>query len=133
MGVFGVVTEPNTLVDAFMQKTHKNLQNDNVVKNPFIGCINKIDEGTQEAVWVIDMKPIYPDLSLFFGWLPFGITYYFFGWRWWQTLFLIICCSTVLWSAYFHYSMCVVGLRKYGYKGKIRFLSKRKLLVKKVV
>lgn len=125
--IFGLKTDKDEAVLNFYIETNKRLGRDDVVKNPFglskIGFIMREDK----VYLVCDLNPVWPDFSgylfiigfipLLFGFFKTSIFFYVLG--------LIV---LFLWSRYFFSLMMYLGLRKKGYKGKIRLVKDQELL-----
>ena len=125
MAVFGVETDADTSVIKFMKESHDRLQSNNIVDNPFNGRIIRAkDNNTKKYTYVVIMQPIYPKIYLI-GLFYIGIALLFTGMRLslWQLPGIILYATGIFWSKIFIYSGLKMGLRKYGYRGKVRLLS----------
>ncbi len=116
MAVFGLRTQENETVNRFVNLTRERINSDNLIFSPFVGTINKIDN-----LLIVYIEPIYYN----FTWLPLVAALFIFiykGLTYWLLPFLLIGCCTFFWSWPFYYLLFKAGLRKEGYKGKIKLV-----------
>ena len=119
MAIFGVTVEHEAAAVLFFSKVNKRLGVEDMVKNPFEGRILQVERG----FYVVDMKPIYPNMSWVFA-LPGFLGLLILGHLvWWVLLsFSIWGLFGFFWSRFFFFLMLWVGLRKVGYRGRVRLL-----------
>ena len=105
----------------FLNRFKANTSEINMVSNPFTSH-SKIKEFKDKLMFAVDITPVYPPAYLF-GLIPFGFGL-FFGINWLMiagiTLFWVI---GFFWTDIFYKIMLLIGLRKNGYKSKVRFIS----------
>lgn len=119
MVIFGVETEKESkAVDRFYKEVDEKLQGDNLVKNPFIGYVRRYG-----LVAVVKMHPVYPRVY-WFGLLSLVLSVFFrgFGWSWWHLPGFILLGISFFWSRYCFYTLLLLGLKKKGYRGKVKLL-----------
>lgn len=105
MAVFGVRLSDSEELDRFINRTRENLIGDNLVRNPFVGDIKKVN-----GVYIFNMKPIYPNFTMF-GWVTLAITYFFKGFTWWFLPSIILISLGVFWTPHFFYFFFKQGLK----------------------
>lgn len=117
MVIFGVELEKEA--DDFMRLSEERLNKKTIV---YKGYFKKFRD-----FYLIDIQPlIFP-----FYWIGFmGVlsTLYFAGLTIYLIPSIIISLSYLFWSKYFIYYMLMIGLRKSGYKGKIKLIKHEELL-----
>ena len=121
MATFGIETEKNINVIKFMEATHRRINSNNFLKSPFNGSVERIST-TFKAFYVVDIKPIYPNIPLFAGVIMAMICLVFFKWPF-IVASLIFFTLSLIWTRYFFQFMLKIGLKKAGYKENINFLS----------
>lgn len=134
MATLGIETETNIGVNVFMQQSNERLQNDNIVKNPFNGRIKKIYSNKGKDSYVIIMNPIYPRIyliGLFLMVVPLFFTGFYVSW--WLLPGAIIFSLGIFWSKIFVLLGLFIGLRKHGYKGKVKYLSNNEIIRRMVL
>lgn len=131
MVTFAVEVEDNNIVYEFMRDTHKRLQRKDLVKNPFIGRVVFLPRRLDytKIIYLIEMESVYPKIYIF-GFLILASFLIIFGFN--KPLLLIIAIIFIspglLHTKIFNYLIMSKGLRKAGYKGKIKLLSNGILL-----
>jgi len=123
MAVIGLKVEGNSETLRFWKDTEERFAANDLGRNPFETKIKHLS--MNETVLII--KPVYPRFWLF-GLLPLAIGL-FFGWKVsiWIGLSVVFL-GVAFWSAPFYALMLYFGLRKSGYKGKVRFMSMNKIV-----
>lgn len=130
MALFGFRAEHKKELTNFMLATQKKLESNNVVYNPFIAKIkefNLISEGEPEVIYLIDMNPIYLNFTPI-GWFMAFAVLVLFGFSWWITPGVVITLLGVFWTPEFYYIMFRLGLKKAGYKGKVKRLRNEAII-----
>lgn len=112
------------IINDFMKDTKEKLKDYDIVKNPFKGGIV---EFVDKNIYVIEMTPVYYNFSVF-GYVYILIIYVFIGLSLWAIPGIILVIMGLFWSKYFFFFMLKIGLKKYGYKGKIKLLKNKDLL-----
>ena len=74
-------------------------------------------------MYLIDMEPMYPNFTPYIATILF-IFFVYFGPRWWQVPMLLLSLLGVCWTRFFLYPFLRWGLRKSGYKGKAKWISR---------
>jgi len=126
MVIFGIKTSKNFTFKKYVEDTQRRLNNNNFIKSPFNGKIERIST-TFDYFYIVDIKPIIPNIPLFacvimgmiclvFFKIPFVIAGIVFG------------LLSLLWSRFFFQFMFKIGLKKKGFKEKIVFLNPSKAL-----
>ena len=127
MAIFGVeVSEDNDKLRSYIEQFELRGRDKNYLKNPF--TIKTFQKKNLLAVYI---EPIYFNFS-YIGLVSSSII--FFIWRrWWGMLMIAtFLLFSLFWNGCFYYMVFYFGLRKNGYKGKIKYLSKKKVLEKMV-
>lgn len=125
MVLFGLETEKSEKVLKWFSQTQKRGDSENMVKNPFkVKMKFFIDEKTLLA---INIEPLYPNVPIL-GWITLIGMYFLFGLKWYLVFPFFIGCLVIFWSTPFYYIMAVRGIRKAGYKGPIKFASKKRII-----
>lgn len=126
MAVFGIEADRKATVHVFMEQSNKRLQKNNLVANPFYGTIKQLPvRGTGKRVqYVIVMDPVYPRFYLS-GILVILVAGMFTQFRlnWGMYAGVGILSLGFFWSRTFFYLMLSLGLKRAGYKGKVRLLN----------
>jgi hypothetical protein len=118
MAFFIVKTRNEPLVRSFFSDVKARLENDDLLKNQYRGNIF-FKAKDKEAYFFIKMSPIW------FGFYKFGIFPFILGlffmkvWLWLPGL--IILGFGFFWSPFFLFFLIFLGLRKKGYKGRVRY------------
>lgn len=124
MVIFGIELDRNKKAIAFMEETHRRLQVPNTVTNPFYGDIKRLSlEGEDKDHYVLVMDPVYPKLYKI-GYFLLAGAFIFTGFRWSIAYLpgIILSATSFFWSRFFMYLGLVLGLKKAGYKGKVKLL-----------
>lgn len=114
---------------SFMKDTQLRLQNPSLAQNPFQGKIVNMQSQGNKDYYLIHMKPIYPRIYLM-GLLWMMIAFMFNGVGVWLLPGILLFGTGAIWSKFFFYSVMRIGLRKQGYKGKIRLLGYNNMIDK---
>ena len=131
MTLFIVEVEDCIRTRVFFKETIKRMSDkSDFVKNPFDCSMKQLDKG----VYAVSIVPLYPKVywgSLFF----FTPVFVFWGspftsaWSMIVFIFgLFVLGLGFLWSKYFYFLMILGGLRKSGYKKRVKLLSNKKAL-----
>jgi hypothetical protein len=126
MAVVAAQLDFNDSSKGYIYNLGDKLNEPNMLLNPFTGGLHyepyAKDNKPRVRVLVL-IKPIYPNFSIF-GWMTAIVIYLLWGWSYgWILLPVGIGCLGFFYTDYFYMLMLWAGLKKNGYKGKIRFLS----------
>lgn len=89
-----------------------------MVKNPFKGKVSMITHETKELTFILDIRPIYPDIVPKVG-LFLAIVGLVFNW-WILTIGgFALSMTFFFWTKYFFYLMIKLSRKKQGIKGTI--------------
>lgn len=126
MAIIGVTAKKNVLAGKVFNEIIERGTEQNIVKNPFV--INATLKSLKENFFfVLDIVPVYPPVHWFGYLLLFPFIY--FGWFNFFLIFpLVLIGLGFFWSETFYKLMLIAGLRKKGYKDKIKFLSKKDII-----
>jgi len=127
MSIYGVDIEDNKTLDLFVKEMQHKLKSPDLFQNPFKGFIKKNKYPTPylfvyfDLIWI---NPFYPALFLTMALtLAFKFTLH------WTFLFLIpLWLGAFMFTKPFSQIALHCSLRKFGYKGKINFISDTELL-----
>lgn len=127
MAVVGVLVDGCEDVEEFVCAMSDKLGDNNLVSNPFRGRVRRYPvEGGVLVVLVI--SPVYFNFSVF-GWVVGAIFYFIRGWNWYvMGAAAGLVCLGVFWSSWFYGVMLKAGLKKWGYRGKIKKLSRDEIV-----
>ena len=120
MATFGVRLENNESFNQaikFLEDTNKRISENNLIKNPFTGTIKRIGD-----IFLVDLKPIYFNFTPFFIFPIIGL-YLFMGFTWIMIFPASLCLLSIFWTKYFFYFFFKIGVKKAGYKGKVKLLK----------
>ena len=118
MVIFGVKILDSEKVDSFIDKTNDRFDKVLFFKGMLFKFKNMI---------VVDMKPLlFP--FYWFGMVSFLTIFWYWGFNKFSFLALIVFSCGIFWSKYFFYVMLKIGLKKEGYRGKIKLLSNQNTL-----
>ena len=129
MAIFGVELEDSSLVRDYMAKTNERLSVQNMVTNPFNGKVKEVSKTGGLSVYIVLIEPIWPPFPLIgalFILIPMALKG--LVWTWWYLPGMLLLPLSLLWTRQFMYFVCHKGIKKAGYKGKIRQISHSKLL-----
>ena len=122
MAVFGVILDNNHAVKKYIKGIKDRVEYLSFIENPFIfNIINKGD------LYIIIIKPLYFNFCMF-GWLIVLSMLIFIGWSYWLIPPVLLGLGSVFWWSRFYYYMFKLGLKKNGYRGKLRYLTARDIL-----
>jgi hypothetical protein len=130
MAIFGVIVEDNKKLNQFIKVMHKKLLSPDMFENPFKGFIKKISKQDETFLFVhfdlIWINPFYPALYLTVGLLiAFAFRLH------WSLLFTLpLWMGTFMFTTIFSKLALKFSLRKFGYKGKIKFMHDSDLLLR---
>jgi hypothetical protein len=106
-------------VKVFFEKFQvKCLESFNLFSSPFNNKVLHIDSGM--AVFKLDIA--WPPLYLFGVLGVVAAAFFGLGWGWF-VLPVIMCCLGLFWIPAFYVLMFKLGLKKAGYKGKVKMVS----------
>jgi len=121
MVLYAFRTNRELVVEAWVKRTNKSLSGTNMLTNPFNGRVKQL--GTKEGlVVVVDIRPLYPNFSVF-GWMTAVVLFVLFGLSWWLLPCVFIGCLGVFWSNHFYFWVNKKSLRRALYDGSIKRLS----------
>lgn len=123
MALFGIRTEKNEKVDLFVKETNERLGSNNLVKNPFTGNIKSISP----RLHIINMKPIYLNYPLVAFCFLFTIGLVFMNMIL-LTASVVFAFLSLIWTAPFLFLFLKIGLKRSGYKNKIKYLRPAEIL-----
>lgn len=122
MASFGIELYYTRQSREFIKKTNKRLEEGRLIINPFIGKIKPYNR-----FCAISIRPVYAS--------PFGvgaglsfIILMIVGFTYWLIPPLMIMLAGVFWTPHFFYIFFKMGLRKEGYKGKVKMLMPGEVL-----
>lgn len=134
MVIFGIEIDRTKESIAFMEETHNRLQVPNLVTNPFYGRVKRLSlQKNKKDHYVLVMDPVYIKFYTI-GYFLLAGAVVFAGFRLSVAYLpgLILSSTRFFWSRFFMYLGLVLGLKKAGYKGKVKLLrdstTLRKLL-----
>lgn len=131
MSLFGIEAEKSKEVFSFISDTNKRLKNNNYIENPFNGRVitlpDKFLQTTQR--FIFDLEPIWPKFYKV-GFYVLIIPMFFEATRtiWWALPGVLIFSTGFFWSSRFHYLILKLGLKKAGYKGKVKLLKQQAII-----
>lgn len=104
----------------YIETTNARLQLDDLLKNPFHGILKQIDYNTV----ICSIKPIYFNIPFYAG-ISIGLILFMLQitkiWAW--AIVGVFFLLSLLWTRYLFYYMLKLGLKKAGYKEKIKLLK----------
>jgi hypothetical protein len=116
-----IKTEATKEAEDFFKATIERSLSESIATNPFYSEIT-YRKGQYNLYAKINMRCLYPDFSLL-G-VVFLLAYYvFYGWGYVMLIPFLISLTHVIHTNTFYYLMIRLGLRKAGYKGKIKWLK----------
>jgi hypothetical protein len=121
MATIAVKIEDTKESNKYMVGVMTRLKAPSMLQNPFYGFIRRYGMGEHMNTYLIQMRPIYPDIAIY-GLIPVYCAAIFHLWP------LNILVLPFLLSWYLHSRSCLkhmlyFGLKKSGYKGEIYHLS----------
>lgn len=128
MAVFGISLDRHYSAMKFMLATEQRLQSTNVMRNPFTGGVLYAGEGPGERdVYGVVMEPLYPKVWLIgLVWIAASIL---LGGSWgWYVPGLIMLGLGFFWSVAFMYIGLRIGIKRSGYAGRVRLVTKGELV-----
>lgn len=133
MAVFGIQTEKNRAAKKFMRDSHERLQRPSIITNPFEGHIVKVSDSSSADVdyYVVDIEPVYPKFY-YMGLLGIFLALVFGNINAWLIPGSIIFLMGIFWNKFWFYIMLRLGLRKAGYKSRVRIVN-NELLIRKMI
>jgi len=123
MPVFGVEAKECKEVINFVIETNKRLKEENLVKSPFNGMV--VNKGDFLAVLI---EPIYINLPFYISLIgaTFSIILNIRSILYFAILSIFILLN-IFWTSYFYYFLFTKGLKKNGYKGKLKYIGAKEL------
>lgn len=122
MTIFGVKVEDWKKCETFFKEMSKKFKDNNLVRNPFVGKVKRIGD-----VYVVGIEPIYINFTPYV-WMLGGATLLLWGFNWFHFVIIGVGSLSIFWSKYFFYYMLKRGLRKNGYKGKMKLLTNKNIV-----
>jgi len=126
MAIIGILTDKTNLSFNFFRSVIYKTSDTSLLKNPF-SVRSKLKIQKKELFFVMDLTPVYPPI-FYFGFLlliPFIVFQ-------WINIFLVLPILLIMlgffWSSTFYLMLLLAGLRKDGYKGKVKILSKKEII-----
>lgn len=120
MVVFAVETLKDPDVDHWLKLSVKRSKEPSLLKNPFRFRFKRYER--KKTYWLVfDVLPLYPNFTVW-GWGLAGIIFFVWGLNFWVFAGLALGCGGFFWSTPFYYLMVRLGIRRNGYKGKIKIL-----------
>lgn len=124
MVTFGIELEDcKTFPEAtkFLIKSNERLQVEDMTKNPFNGSINSFGN-----MAIIIMEPIiFKFYLLSIIWFALGII---LGWVWSIVVGFVFLSTCFFWSPQFFFFILKKGIKKAGYKGKVKLINKDEVI-----
>lgn len=130
MAMFVISTEADETVTKFVKETRDRLLSHNIVTNPFVGDVSRIDVAEDKrirAYHIFSMRPIWPNVT-YIGWVGLLIILYAWGLTYFAIPFLVFGLAGFFWSPLFFFYMLKLGLKKAGYKGEVKMVGVSKTL-----
>ena len=126
MANFIIQADNKQKIEEFMQQFNQKINNNDLVVNPFYGCMNRL----KDNYYLLSIDPIYPRAGFNYIAIPLTVVPFLFAQRFtlWMLPGLIIFSINILWSRLFFYIMLKIGLRKFGYTGKCSYVFNTKKL-----
>lgn len=122
MASLGIEIKESKEVLDFVKETSKRLSKQNLIQNPFNGEMVLFKDTI-----ALHIKPIYFNLPFYLS-LFFGLTYLIFERTFLFIMGAIFLLLSLLYSKEFFYFVFSKGLRKKGYKGRIKLLSQEEII-----
>ena len=127
MTIIGVVTKKDPGAKSFFWSIIMRSKDENILKNPFKIKAQIIEE--KELFFLMDITPIYPPVY----WFGFIVLIPFIIFQWINWFLLIpgaLLSISFFWSAPFYLIVLFVSLKKKGYKGSIKVLSEKQIILR---
>ena len=129
MVIFGVETDNVQEANDFIVATDERINNVDIARNPFNGYAKIISKDSFNTLSVVKMVPLWPNFGpwiALFSLMPILI----FGWLSPLTLSfpLIFLLMSFFWSETFFVNVFMAGIKKAGYKGKVKKIKKDDLI-----
>lgn len=131
MTTFGIRAENDIILLKFMEESHRKLQIEDIVKNPFRGRIRKCVTDGKLVYYGCVINPIYPRIYLI-GVALAVFPLFFVGLKvtLWSLPGALLYSTGFFWSKYFYYAVLRLGLRKRMYRKKVKLFNNRQFLEK---
>lgn len=123
MSIFALIVEKGGV--NIINKIKEHLKETNFIKNPFVAKTKTIfvmEKNKAVQAEIIDIKPVYPNVTLFVALIGFAGFMLSGLWGFLLVMFIALLLS-LFWTKYFYIFMFKRSLRKGNYKGPIRILS----------
>lgn len=129
MVVFGVLTERNDIVASYVSTTNAKLKEANMLLNPFEGDVRLVKQEKGDDLHIVNISPLYFNFTIF-GWFFVLAVFFFnkFHFSWLMIPGIILCCLGIFWMKMFYVFIYKKGLRKIGFKGKIKIISNEEVI-----
>ncbi len=121
MVVYAIRTGRSRAVDRWLCQTVERSKDNSIVRNPFRMRFRKFEKG-RSLILVFDVKPLYPNVTVF-GWAVALMIFFLFGPVFWVWPGVGIGMLGFFWSSQFFYLMTRAGLKRAGYKGSFERLK----------
>lgn len=123
MPCFGLEVEKDKKINSFIQKTNRKLKVSNILTNPFMEDSHVMFK--LPNLLAVYIEPIYPNFASYGMFFSFFIALVFVGFSksWAYVPSLVFGTLSLFWNRWFYYAMMRAGIRKEGYKGKMKMLS----------
>lgn len=129
MIIFGIEVEDNKEIKKFVLKMQKKLSNPDLLQNPFTGFIKYIEAENPylliylNLVWI---NPTFAFLLLGVGLLiKFGLSL-----SWFHIFLIPLALGSFMFTKTFSKFALYYSMRRFGYKGKIKFMSNNHILLR---
>jgi hypothetical protein len=130
MSIFALIVEKGGL--NIINKIKERLKETQLVKNPFIAKTQTIfykEKYKAVRAEIIDIKPMYPNFTLFVALI--GFAGFVISGLWFFMLVLLVALSlSLFWTKYFFIFMFKVALKRGGYKGQVKILTPGEIIEK---
>jgi hypothetical protein len=110
----------------FFRLVDKRLSESNIVRNPFKGYV-RVFANKEELFIGLELDPVYPPVY-YWGVVWVFLFFIIWGFTWWLLPGVILFSLIFFYSRFFFYLFTIFGLRKAGYKGKVKLLSSQKTI-----
>jgi len=128
MALLGFQVNKTPASNNFFKEFFLKSKNESLLKNPFTIKAKLISE-KEKLLFICDIVPVYPTIH-YWGWLGVVIIFLFKGFSWLMLIPAPLVLIGVVWSKPFYMLMLWLGLRKNGYKGKIKILSNKTIILR---
>lgn len=126
MVCFGLIASNDIIAKNYFDDVKERLKQGHIIKNPFDGCL-KIFNNKEKLFIAIDISPVYPPVY-WFGLIWIAIIIFVWGFSWWALPGVLLFGIIFFYSRLFFIILIIMGLKKVGYKGKVKLLSDDKTI-----